>query len=361
MRTRWQLGLLLTVACGASSAEPTPTPDGSVADASLATDGGSHDSGTRDSGVDAGSDKEDDGGLPARDGGSNSDRDAGEIPTRDAGVIPSNGCGQTPPTDDDAWTLQHDGATRDFYVQVPDGYDPNTPTPVVFDFHGRLFTARLQMGLTHLRRVADDEGFIVVHGEGIGRTWNGGLCCGEAMQQDVDDVGFVAAMLDALEANLCVDTHRVYATGMSNGGFLSHRLACELSDRITAIAPVAGVLGIAGCAPGRAVPVLHFHGTDDALVSYDGFNGFLSVQGSTDGWVQRNGCGATGVVDLQIDDVTCRTWSGCDDGAEVRLCTIDGGGHTWPGGTPVPGLGRTSDTVDASEMMWEFFERFALP
>ncbi|MEQ9504378.1 MAG: PHB depolymerase family esterase [Deltaproteobacteria bacterium] len=354
MRT-WLPWILLLGACSTPALQPTtegPPYDGgpeAIADA-----------GHRDAGTFA----EIDAGV-VRDGGDTTARDAGPSPrdagpsVRDAGA-PLGGCGQPAPTDD-AWTLEHDGRTREFFVHVPRGYDPNSPTPVVFDFHGRLFTATLQMGLTHMRRVADDEGFIVVHGEGIGRTWNGGVCCGEAMQEDVDDVGFVDAMIDALEANLCVDARRVYATGMSNGGFLSHRLACELSDRIAAIAPVAGVLGIVGCSPTRAVPVLHFHGTDDSIVGYDGIRGYLSVEDTIDGWVQRNGCSPTAAVTFQQDDVTCETWSGCDDGAEVQLCTIDGGGHTWPGGAPVPGLGHTSDTIDASETMWTFFERFTLP
>lgn len=350
----WLPWLLLLGACSTPVLQPTtegPTYDGGP---EAITDAGHRDAGTTE--------KTDAGGV--RDAG-HSPRDAGPSP-RDAGPSigdaggPLGGCGQPAPTDD-AWTLEHGGRTRELFVHVPRGYAPNTPAPVVFDFHGRLFTATLQMGLTHMRRVADDEGFIVVHAEGVGRTWNGGVCCGEAMQEDVDDVGFVDAMLDALEANLCVDARRVYATGMSNGGFLSHRLACELSDRIAAIAPVAGVNGIVGCNPARAVPVLHFHGTDDSIVGYDGIRGYLSVADTIDGWVQRNGCSPTGAVTFQQDDVTCETWSGCDEGAEVQLCTIDGGGHTWPGGAPVPGLGHTSDTIDASETMWTFFERFALP
>ncbi len=280
--------------------------------------------------------------------------------TADAGILDSGlgggaGCGMTPGANNRKWTLQHGGRTREFFVHLPPSYDPSTPMPVVFDFHGRVFTATLQLGLTHMRDVADDEGFIAVHPEGIGRTWNGGVCCGEASMDNVDDVGFVSAMIDELNSQLCIDEARVFATGMSNGGFLSHRLACELSDRIAAIAPVAGVLGITGCSPTRAMPVFHFHGTDDNIVGYNGIRGYLSVADSMEGWVMRNGCNPTSSVYFMQDDVTCESWTGCRDNAEVRLCTIDGGGHTWPGGTPIPGLGHTSQTIDASEIMWPFF------
>lgn len=123
---------------------------------------------------------------------------------------------------------------------------------------------------------------------------------------------------------------------------------------------MAGVLGVASCAPTRAVPVFHFHGTDDNIVGYDGIRGYLPVASSMAGWVERNGCDPMSQIDLMEDDVLCETWSGCQDSAQVRLYMIDGGGHTWPGGTPLPGLGRTTNTIFAS-MRWGFFERFALP
>ena len=127
--------------------------------------------------------------------------------------------------------------------------------------------------MTPLLRSRRLEGFIAVHPKGGGNTWNAGLCCGEAMTAKVDDVGFVAAMLDELEARFCVDTDRVFACRLSNGGFISHRLACELSERIAAIAPVAGTNVTSPCAPSQPVSVIHFHGTADTLVPYNGFAG----------------------------------------------------------------------------------------
>lgn len=286
--------------------------------------------------------------------------DAGSVVPDAGGPASSGGCGRAAPAAGE-WALEHGGRTRTFLVHVPADYDPSAPTPVVLDMHGRAFTAQAQRALTGMDELADVEGFVAVHPQGVGRTWNAGLCCGEAMREGVDDVGFVAAMLDALEAELCVDRRRVFVTGLSNGGFIAHRLACELSDRIAAIAPVAGVLTVGDCVPARPVPVLHFHGDDDQVVRYEGYGGYLSAEASCEGWAARNGCDATSQVTFSEDDVECRTWAGCAEGAEVRLCTIAGGGHTWPGGAPLPLLGRTTQTVSASRWAWTFFEAHPMP
>lgn len=278
---------------------------------------------------------------------------------------PMQGCGLAPPPGDEAWTVVHQGQTRRFYVHVPTNYDPQRATPVVLDLHGRALDARFQMLLSGMRDVADANGFLAVHPEGtregLEQTWNAGLCCGASARDQVDDVGFLAAVLDQLQARLCVDTKRVYATGMSNGGFMAHRLGCELSDRIAAIAPVAGTLGVLGCQPSRPVPVFHFHGTLDAVVPYEGFAGFVSVQQSMDTWVQHNGCAPQPSVFLEQGDTRCQRWEPCEQGAQVQLCTVEGGGHTWPGGTPLPVFGHTTYAISASEMMWTFFSRHSLP
>jgi polyhydroxybutyrate depolymerase len=164
-------------------------------------------------------------------------------------------------------------------------------------------------------------------------------------------------MIDALSAELCVDPARIYATGFSNGGFLSHRLACERADRIAAIAPVAGVMGMPSCTPSRPVPVLHFHGTLDTLVPFEGSaqNGFPSVRDSFAGWGERDDCTGEPAVTFAQGDTTCETYADCEGGAEVTLCTVTGGGHTWPGGLPIPGLGHTTSEIAATEAMWAFF------
>jgi polyhydroxybutyrate depolymerase len=234
----------------------------------------------------------------------------------------------------------------------------------VLNFHGYSSNASRQMILTGLVSAADEAGVIAVHPDGFDASWNAGKCCGTAASEDRDHVGYVRALLASLESTLCVDTRRVYSTGMSNGGFLSHRLGCELSDRIVAIAPVAGVIGISDCAPVRPVPVLHIHGTDDSLVPYEGggFLDFPSVMATVAGWASRDRCADAGdAITYAQGEVTCQGWQRCDAGSTVTLCTVEGGGHTWPGGTPVPVLGHTTTDLDATRAALAFFALHALP
>ena len=178
----------------------------------------------------------------------------------------------------------------------------------------------------------------------------------------MNDVGFVSALIDQLEQDYCIDSRRVFSTGMSNGGFLTNRLGCELSDKIAAIAPVAGVIGIPleNCNPGRKVPVMHFHGTSDPLVPYDGggaYN-FPSVKDSVGRWRAIDGCNDMLQITYDKGDSQCVTSQGCGDGADVTLCTVDGGGHTWPGGKLNPEfLGKTAKTISANDLIWEFFKK----
>ena len=265
---------------------------------------------------------------------------------------------------DSEWVVVSGGRDRIAKIHVPASYDPSEPTSVVFNFHGFSSTANQQALIARMLAKSDDAGFIVVHATGVGivNSWNGGTCCGVAAEQDVDDVAFVSDLIDELERRVCVDPARVYATGFSNGGFLSHRLACELSDRIAAIAPVAGVVGIDGCNPIRPMPVLHFHGDADLVVPYGGSMtlGFSSVADSYSLWSDINGCTGEEKVPAQ-GDATCVSATGCSDGGELTLCTIDGGGHTWPGGVPIPGAGKTSTDISATDVMWDFFERHRHP
>jgi polyhydroxybutyrate depolymerase len=179
------------------------------------------------------------------------------------------------------------------------------------------------------------------------------------MDTKVDDVGFVNKMIDELQAKLCVDDKRVFSTGMSNGGFLSHRLACELSTRIAAIAPVAGVVGVPTCTPPRAVPVMHFHGTADALVPYNGSASMKtpSVPDTAKGWATRDSCTDKPRETVKRGDVSCMTQDACANKAEVTLCTIQNGGHTWPGAIPIAVMGHTSQDIRATDAMWEFFQK----
>lgn len=268
-------------------------------------------------------------------------------------------------------------------VYIPRGYDPARPTPVVVAFHGGGGNPENMMSFCGLNEKADQAGFIVAYPYGTGRlpnrllTFNGGNCCGYAMEHGIDDVGFVRTMLDDLAAIAPVDVNRVYATGMSNGGIMAYRVASELSDRFAAIAPVGGPMGTPTCAPSRPVAVMHFHGTADAQAPFNGGQGegnpltnvrpiFLSVKHSLDQWIKANGCDAVPAAvplpDLAADgtSVLRTTWSGGKDGAEVVLIEITNGGHTWPGQEPrLERLGRSTRDISANDLMWEFFERHA--
>lgn len=337
--------LILIAFAGLLSCDDTPPNDSSDADGEVDVDG------DVDGDVDA------DGDI---DGDGDGDVD-GDVGADGDGESDGDGCGLATGENDRRWTLTHDGRERDFFVHVPSDYDPTVPTSVVVNFHGRGSNAQQQIALSRMIALSDAEGFIAVHPNGIGATWNGGLCCGTAMNENVDDVGFTAAVIDRLAQELCIDERRVYATGMSNGGFMAHRLGCDLADRIAAIAPVAGPNGVVGCSPARVIPVFHFHGNADAIVPYDGFAGQLAVPGTMRDWAARNGCEDERAIFFSEGDVSCEEWTGCTDGVTVRLCTIDNGGHQWPGGTTIPGLGYNTSVISASEMMWDFFEGFTLP
>ena len=263
------------------------------------------------------------------------------------------------------WKLTSDNVERTVHVHVPKSYVPTKAVPVVLNFHGFTSNGMQEDMLAHMSEKSEKAGFIAVHPEGTGvaPSWNAGACCGDAASTAIDDVAFVGRIIDELESKLCVDSHRVFATGMSNGGFLSHRLACELSNRIAAVAPVAGVLAIPTCNPARPIPIFQFHGTLDPLVAYDGnpTEGFPSVPQTMSGWATRNGCATSSHEIFKKGDVTCITYDGCKPSVEVSLCTVTGGGHTWPGGMPVPGLGYTTNDIVATDAMWDFFMKHPLP
>ena len=301
--------------------------------------------------------------LGIGDGGTQSDEPpANAQPAPDGGASDPCSPNAAPATGDLFFTSQSAGGLRWYYLHVPRGYRPQK-TELVLNFHGYTSDPLQEALLSKMNAAADARGIIVAYPAGQGRSWNAGLCCGQsAWVTQVDDVQFVRDTIDAISRSYCIDPKRVFATGMSNGGFLSHRLGCELSDRIAAIAPVAGAMGIADCNPPRHVPVMHFHGTLDPLVPYNGGSalGFPSVAESTAGWVMRNGCSASTTDIYSHGDATCTQWD-CPTDGETVLCTIDGGGHTWPGGTPVPALGKTSTDLDATSEMLDFFDRHPMP
>ena len=269
------------------------------------------------------------------------------------------------------------GSARSFLLHVPPAHDGRRPLPLVVLLHGGLGTGAQLEASALMSPIADREGFVAVYPDGESRTWNAGRCCGPAVEQNVDDVAFIGALLDHLGGELCLDQRRVYATGMSNGAMLSHRLGCELAERIAAIAPVSGTNVTDSCTPKRPMPVMHVHGTADKHVPWEGGLGcglaavpFPSVPDSIGGWLARDGCTpAAPALVVEQGDGRCERQGDCA-AASVILCTITGGGHSWPGGDPkrldLPacaqaGEGGQSRTFLASEQIWAFFRQHALP
>jgi polyhydroxybutyrate depolymerase len=265
---------------------------------------------------------------------------------------------------DSTWTLQ---TNRTVEVHVPKGYDPATPSALILNFHGYTSNGMQQAGLTGMSTKADAANFVVIYPNGSGSPtgFNGGACCGPAAMNKVDDIAFTKAILDEAQSRLCIDAKRIFVAGFSNGGFMSHRIACELADRVAAVAPVSGVLGIAAqsCTPARPIAVMDFHGTGDGTVPYQGNaqNNWPSAPDTFAGWAARNRCSdATPAQTFNKGQVTCATYSQCADAVEVTLCTIANGGHAWPG-SPFPILPGTTQDISATDAMWTFFEKHPLP
>lgn len=272
-------------------------------------------------------------------------------------------------------SLQRNGYHRTYVVHVPPGYDPTVATPVVVLLHGQASYGIQQLIYSGYGALADREGFLVLAPDTAYPTvnqWLIGSGPGATPWVDprVDDVGFIRVLLDRLSAQFCVDTHRVFATGISSGGFMASYLACRLPGRIASVVTVAATVysdDAEDCATPRPVPVLAFHGTADRNVPFD--HQTFGVAGSNDGVVanvrrwatRRNGCTGASTVTQLAPDVSRRSWD-CPSGQPARLVRIQGGGHTWPGSPiDVPSLGVTTRSVSATAMGWRFFEANPMP
>ncbi len=288
--------------------------------------------------------------------------------------------------------VEHGGAERSALVHVPPQATDGRPLPVVLSFHGGGGNAEGHREWTGLDALADAEGFVVVTPQGtpgrLGggrlRTWNAGPCCGRALREGVDDVGFVLALLAELAGRTRLDPTRVYATGLSNGAMMTLRLAADASDRLAAIAPVAGALRVD--APPSPVPVLAFHSVDDPRAPYAGGLGppfpFTNqrvehppLEPTLEVWARAAGCAAEPeVVDRRQGPAredgrpphtaTLLVWPGCDGPVEVALWRLTGAGHVWPGAGPryrERWLGPPTAVLDANREIWDFFQRFTRP
>jgi polyhydroxybutyrate depolymerase len=266
---------------------------------------------------------------------------------------------------------------RLYLVHVPKGYDPKKPVPVVLALHGAAMNGPMMVWFSGLNKTSEEGNFVVVYPSGTGTgpflTWNAGGFKGKMAEGRADDVAFIGKLLDDLGTVINVDAKRVYACGMSNGAMMCYRLAAEMSDRIAAIASVAGTIAIETSNPTRPVPVIHFHGTKDQFVPFEmpqekrrSFMRLKSVQDSIQTWVKLDGCDDEPKTDvLSKDDdemkVTRNTYGGGKDGSEVVLVIIEGGGHTWPGQQPpVTFIGKATLNVSANDLIWEFFQKHKL-
>lgn len=306
---------------------------------------------------------------------------------------------------DHDFSLIHDGIKRIYKVHVPVDYNRNNPVAILIAFHGGGGNALGSIGFFKLDGKADKENFIVVYPEGSGKkvsgkmfaSWNAGECCPQASEKNIDDVGFVSQMMDKLFTDFSIDAKKVYAVGFSNGALMCYRLACELSEKIAAIAVGGAQDAFKNCNPKTPVAVLHFHGTSDKCAIYEGgvcggcFADYLnkislpvsrnnslwncrSVPEYIKEWSILNGCTDQGEVVYEKESAKCFSYNQCRHKVEVVLCTLEGSGHTWPGGSYgnkiceqnknsflcsewINTVGEVNKDLSANDMLWEFFKR----
>ena len=266
-------------------------------------------------------------------------------------------------------TLIHDNIERSYILYVPSSYDGANSVPLVLNLHGYSSNAGQQMIYSKFYEIADIEGFILIHPEGtinnLGEQfWN------IADFSEIDDVGFLSALIDTVSGEYNINTNRVYAMGMSNGGFMSYQLACELSDKIAAIASVTGSMladQIMSCSPNRPVPVMQIHGTADQIVLYEGepLSGIVSIDDVVSYWVSFNNCYSEAFLSIIPDNNTFDlstvehyVYDGGNNDSSVEFYKVINGGHTWPG-AEIPLFGNnTNQDFNASQEIWGFFNKY---
>ncbi len=255
--------------------------------------------------------------------------------------------------------ITSDGVLRHYLLHVPSSYDASTPVSLIFNFHGYDSSSQQQEGLSGMSAKADQAGFIVVYPDALNKGWSDGP--GPAGLQDLE---FVRDLIGKLESQYNVDPKRIYATGMSNGGGMANRVGCSMADLFAAIAPDAGAYNFwQDCSPRRPMPVLAFHGLQDQLAPYEG-GGFDVMEPPIEdwaaAWAARDGCASTPSVTTPSSTVTIRAWSGCQGEADVVLYTLSDEGHSWPGSPTLP-QAITSQAVNATDVMWDFFQAHPMP
>jgi polyhydroxybutyrate depolymerase len=253
-------------------------------------------------------------------------------------------------------SLDHGGRRRTYLVHVPSSYTGTTPVPAVFDFHGYGSSGRGQMGASGFREAGEQHGFVGVYPDGVGGSWHVNGCCGQAAQEQLDEIAFVRAIFAQLTQSVCIDPRRVYASGVSQGGGMAHHVACLAADLFAAVAPVSSDLRTDPCMPARPISQLSARGLADTLSAYEGGQvgppgmAYTSIgaRATFERWRAIDEC--TGEPAAQGEH--CESYTECAGGVEVTLCSIPGGGHV---------LYQNSAGFEVAETAWAMFERQALP
>lgn len=270
----------------------------------------------------------------------------------------------TVPTSQSAGSLTHGGRKRTYQLLRRVTLPTAGTVPLVVVLHGGFGDGAGAIIQGKWQKAVTANGFIVVAPDGVDRAWNAGLCCGSPAKSNIDDVGFIATLVQSLQSSLPIDLNRTFVTGMSNGAFMAYHVACEASSVFAAAAPVAGTLVTTPCQPTRRVSILHIHGLADQNVPFAGGYPTKSAQPNPPSyppvmnglatWATINGCGSSSSV--TSGKVVTRTWTGCASGIAVRLITISDGGHSWPGGQRMSFiLDPPSTALDATATIWAFF------
>jgi len=265
-------------------------------------------------------------------------------------------------------SISFDGRLRNYMVYLPNNYTGSTNFPLVIYLHSYGWNAQQGMNYTRLNQVADDSDFIVVYPSAV-PNWNSGIGDNPGWSTpNVDDVGFIDALIDTMSNSYSIDLERVYACGYSNGGMMSYKLACQLSHRIAAIASVGGCISTNTAAnfnPLRTMPILEIHGTSDPWVPINGSTGWHSVDQTLSYWTSFNDCiqvDTTILPDLDPTDgctVEKISYTNCSDNSNVVYYKVINGGHTWPGaGPPGYSAGNTNQDINAGVEIWNFFKNY---
>ena len=302
-------------------------------------------------------------------------------------VLAIMGCATAPAHSDNHFhydSLTHNGLKRTYMVHVPAAYTKGQSLPLFIVLHGGGGDGKKAEKISGISTQSDKYGVILVYPDAVGRNWNDGRGVKRYIshRKNIDDVGFIEALIGKLRIDYAIDPKRIYVSGASNGGMMAHRLACELTGKITAVAPVISAMPenvVEQCSPSRPIPVLMINGTEDPMVPWEGgyvrfigrkkYGRVLSTPDTVQFWAASNGCSSepktTWLPDTDSEDgtrVRKKVFSGCKQEADVVFYEVHGGGHTWPGSrrnAPESISGRPTRDIDANRIILEFFLNYS--